>query len=201
MKKKLMEYLFVSLAQQPATFQELYQGLNDARIQPSTLKGAIDDMAKHGILARNATTRKYQLLESSDDLLYRILDISFDVEQTIGDDGNQYVYAYYYEAYRTLAQMNEVDQFPMKIGFTTRPYPLIRIAEQLTTSTPETPIVAILYKCRNAQRIESLLHQYFKLHNKHFRVSHNNEWFNTNPQEMIETLQRLLQKDLYNLPS
>lgn len=125
--------------------------------------------------------------------IYQHLGITLDVEKHISlsniDNNNvEYVYMYYYPTYKSHAQLNEIAIYPCKVGSTTRGLPLLRCVEQFNTSTPETPIVALLVKCKNAERIERALHAYLKANNRHLKHFFNQEWFLTNPFEIERIL-------------
>ena len=51
---------------------------------------------------------------------------------TIDSNGNEYIYLYYYPTYREMAFMNEVTQWPCKIGRTDQ-HPVTRVYQQLNS--------------------------------------------------------------------
>ena len=63
--------------------------------------------------------------------------------------GSQAVYAYYFPSYRELAGQKRDDFWPMKVGKATVDVQT-RIREQGVTALPEAPVVAFLWKVKNA---------------------------------------------------
>lgn len=125
--------------------------------------------------------------------IYQFLGINLDIEkrvslQHLDKDHTEYVYMYYYPTYKSHALLNEIPTYPCKVGSTTRALPLLRCVEQFNTSTPETPVVALLIKCNNAERIERALHAYLKANNRHLKHFFNQEWFMTNTFEIEHIL-------------
>lgn len=129
--------------------------------------------------------------KATDNHIYNLLGIDLQIEKRMflnQHDSNEYVYVYYYQTYQSNALTNEVPVFPCKIGSTTHGLPLLRCVEQLNTSTPEPPTIALLIKCTNAEKIERFLHAQLKANNRHLDHFFNQEWFNTNPIEVENML-------------
>lgn len=111
---------------------------------------------------------------------------------TIDSNGNEYIYLYYYPTYREMAFMNEVTQWPCKIGRTDQ-HPVTRVSQQLNSCAPETPVIALVFQCDDSRSLESTIHNYMKLHKRFIEHSFNKEWFNTNPDEVVGIIKALMQ--------
>lgn len=111
---------------------------------------------------------------------------------TINRDGREYIYMFYYPTYREIAFMNDVAQWPCKIGRTDQ-HPTTRVLQQLNSCAPETPIIALVFQCNDSRILESTIHNYMKLHHRFLEHSFNKEWFNTNPDEVIGVIGSLMQ--------
>lgn len=194
-KIKILEFIFNQTDDSGFSPQDVRIGIHDQRISDKKILSIVYELAQKGAIFKIANTNKFVLINHSKELLYSCLNVEFEVEEELhySNQPSGYVYAYYYEAYKTLAQMNDVTQFPMKIGFTSRAYPLLRIYEQLTTSTPEVPKIALLFGYDQAYRLEQAIHSYYKLHHQHFHLNPNNEWFNTNPHELKKLITLLIE--------
>ena len=118
------------------------------------------------------------------------MDLDIQKWVVINEGGQEFVYLYFYGTYKDIAMMNDVIQWPCKIGRTDQ-HPLVRIRQQLNASTPELPEVAVVFQCDNSRALENLIHNYMKLHNRFLVHSFNQEWFNTNPDE-VETVVKSL---------
>lgn len=124
--------------------------------------------------------------KATEDHIYKLLGISLTVERKLSlpESESEYVYVYYYPTYKSHAFLNDVPIYPCKVGSTTHGLPLLRCVEQLNTSTPEIPTIALLIKCSNSERIERFLHARLKANNRHLKHFFNSEWFLTNSQEI-----------------
>lgn len=118
---------------------------------------------------------------------------------TLHADSGEYVYLYYYPTYREMAFTNDVTQWPCKIGRTEQ-HPIARVSQQLNSCAPETPVIALVFQCNNSKALESTIHNYMKLHNRFLEHSFNQEWFNTNPDEVMGIIKALMQTpdDVYS---
>lgn len=128
--------------------------------------------------------------------------MELDVERwfTVDDDGQEFVYLYYYPTYQDMAFMNDVTQWPCKIGRTDQ-HPVTRVKQQLNSCAPEQPILSLVFQCANSRALETTIHNYMKLHNRYLKHSFNQEWFNTNPDEVMYIVNALMRTpdDLYGL--
>lgn len=108
----------------------------------------------------------------------------------VNKGGHEYVYLFYYPAYRDLAFYNDVTQWPCKIGRSTID-PITRISQQLNSSSPELPVIGAVFQCDDSQELEATIHHYLKLHHRFFHHPFNQEWFNTNPDEIVSVVKTL----------
>ena len=81
--------------------------------------------------------------------------------------------------------MRGEDTWPCKIGKTDQD-PLARILGQSSTALPEKPQVAFIIKTSNSYLLESMLHSILKMRGKQVEGLPGLEWFNTNPDEVLE---------------
>lgn len=108
----------------------------------------------------------------------------------LSEHGREFIYIYYYPTYREMAFMNDVVLWPCKIGRTDQ-HPAVRVKQQLNSCAPELPVIACVFQCDNSRALESTIHNYMKFHNRFLEHSFNQEWFNTNPDEVIALIETL----------
>jgi len=99
----------------------------------------------------------------------------------------QFVYAYYFPAYRELAKLSALEVWPHKIGMTTSSTKN-RITSQVGTALPEQPIVALEYECSDATGLEKALHYVLTSRGKKMINSPGAEWYSTNEAEITSIL-------------
>ncbi len=192
---KLIEFLWINY--KTFTLKELLDDGYGLR----HLHSVVDPLTEANILWPTSIKDQYEFNpDAKDDHIYQFLGIHLDVEKTLfltnsKSNHTEYVYVYYYQTYKSNAYMNDITIYPCKIGSTTRGLPLLRCVEQLNTSTPETPTIALLVKCENAERIERALHGNLKANNRHLKHFFNQEWFLTNPSEVERFLSNMLIND------
>lgn len=106
----------------------------------------------------------------------------------IGDTEIQsVVYVYYWQAYRTVAEGNNNDKWPCKVGYSK--YGVAeRLAEQIQTAWPEYPIVALAIHLTDAKGMELVLHKALENRGRKINDAPGNEWFVTSPDEIEEIL-------------
>jgi hypothetical protein len=102
-------------------------------------------------------------------------------------DGDETVYVYYFPAYQDQAAHLGKDTWPIKIGMTKGEAPR-RITEQSSTCMPETPIVGLRYKCKNAAHLERAIHLVLKSRNKHITGAPGKEWFMSSVNEVLSII-------------
>lgn len=89
-----------------------------------------------------------------------------------------------------MAIMNDVHQWPCKIGRTDQ-HPVKRVWQQLNSSSPELPVIALVFQCSYSRLWEAVIHKYMTLHNRFLKHGFNQEWFNTNPDEVLAVIRTL----------
>jgi hypothetical protein len=109
--------------------------------------------------------------------------------------GKYAVYCYYFQNYRKLSEMKGMITWPCKIGRTDRD-PLIRILSQASTALPEKPTIEFIIKTEDSSLLELMIHSVFKLKGKHIKDSPGSEWFDTNPEEVLELINMVNRKIL-----
>lgn len=119
--------------------------------------------------------------------------MTLDIQKFIQLDkqGHEFVYLFFYPTYKEMACLNDVSQWPCKIGRTDI-NPITRVLQQLNASSPELPELALVFQCNDSRELESTIHHYMKLHRRFLIHDFNQEWFNTNPDEVEYVVKSLL---------
>ena len=95
------------------------------------------------------------------------------------------VYCYYFATYKMLAQSQGKSRWACKIGRTDRD-PLLRILSQSSTALPEIPFIEFVIKTKNSNLLETAIQSVLQIRNQHLKNSPGFEWFETNPDEILE---------------
>jgi hypothetical protein len=104
-----------------------------------------------------------------------------NVECEIGE-GEECVYVYYFKSHRELAELRGQVVWPCKIGCT-RTLVEDRILEHgARTAMSEYPIVGLVIKTSNADRLEHLIHTALTMAGHKTQDSPGAEWFTTTPE-------------------
>lgn len=114
---------------------------------------------------------------------------TFVSDRTIGN-GNSFVYVYFYDSYRQLAELRGQNVWPCKIG-RTETEPLQRVMGQCGTCFPEIPHVALVIKCSDSSKLELALHSILKFKDRHMNNAPGTEWFLTSPEEIEEIVLKI----------
>lgn len=120
-------------------------------------------------------------------------DLADEVEAAIWDDamiegeGAGALYAYYFESYRRLAEVEGRSTWPHKVGMSSFGFHG-RIYEQQGTAMPESPIIAYVYRSSIPGKIERLVHSVLFLRGRWIEDAPGAEWFDTN----AETIQGII---------
>lgn len=110
------------------------------------------------------------------------LDINITVDKELGN-GKEYIYLYYYDAYKELAELKSNNIWECKIGRTNND-PIQRVFGQAGTCYPEKPHVALLIHCNDSEVLESALHSILKYKGRWLQQAPGSEWFLTSPYEV-----------------
>ncbi|MFQ3546503.1 GIY-YIG nuclease family protein [Halobacillus rhizosphaerae] len=102
--------------------------------------------------------------------------------------GNSSVYLYYFDTYKNFALLKGHSTWPCKIGRTDRDV-LIRILSQGSTALPEMPTIEYIIKTEDAPLLETMLHSVLEIKGNNIEDSPGSEWFDTNPEEVIEIVE------------
>lgn len=106
-----------------------------------------------------------------------------DRNPVIAGEGPECVYAYYFPAYRDQAAYLGNTDWPIKIGWTAGEHE-VRIRDQVGTGMPETPVVGLIYRTKDARNVERLLHSTLRARGKHMDTAIGKEWFCTSLTEV-----------------
>jgi len=123
-----------------------------------------------------------------------IIEVEEIPAHAVYGNGVSAVYLYYYASYKNLALLQNKRTWPCKIGRTDRD-PLIRVLAQASTALPEPPTIEYIVKTDDASLLEVMLHSILKVRGRHIEKSPGLEWFDTNPDEVIELID-FVNKDL-----
>jgi len=103
--------------------------------------------------------------------------------RTIGE-GSEWVYLYYYQNDRELAQHRGEDVWECKVGQSAR-YPPERIfAQGAKTARPHPPVFGLFLKTPDSPALERALHMSLRLTEAAVPESEGDEWFITNPERV-----------------
>lgn len=169
----------------------------DAQDFTASVKKALSNMQKRNY----AINKSYGFWEINDTNLPLIedefLELENELEQNIPIDcipshqtygiGSNAVYLYYFSSYRQLSELKNNDTWACKIGRTDRD-PLIRILSQSATALPEKPVIELIIKTDDSLLLEQMLHSVLSIRGKHIENSPGVEWFDTNPEEVLEII-------------
>ena len=103
--------------------------------------------------------------------------------QRIFGEAEGWVYLYYFDKKKAEAQNQGNKVWPCNIGFTER-QPEKRIQEQMTEDS-DIPIIALLLRTDEPKLLEKTIHGILKLRGLHLKQAQGNEWFLTNPDEIV----------------
>lgn len=109
-----------------------------------------------------------------------------DIENKYGYGAN-ILYCYYFPTYKKLADLQNNNTWPCKIGRTDGD-PRSRILGQSTTAMPEYPKIPFIVNSNDAITLENMIHTTLTLKKKKITVSPGNEWFNTSPEEVLNLI-------------
>ena len=157
---------------------------------PRTVKTALNRLQNKGH-AINKSYGMWQISKNDTPIQEIRIKVKEDVaklpiNKTFGIGENS-IYFYYFPSYKILANNLGKESWPCKIGRTDRD-PLLRILSQSSTALPENPIIEFIVKIDKAGTLESAIHNILTLRNKKTNNSPGTEWFETNPEEVIEII-------------
>ena len=105
-------------------------------------------------------------------------------DQRIFGGGQHWVYLYYFEEDKDNAESQEKKRWRCRIGKAKKD-PEGRITRP-TTGAPIPPIVGLLFRTDKHTELEGAIHRTLKLRGQHLEKLQGEEWFNTNPDEVLE---------------
>jgi hypothetical protein len=106
------------------------------------------------------------------------------------EPGQQWVYLYFYPAYRRLAKIERKRSYPCKIGHSSGD-PDVRVFMQTGTALPESPVIARKVETRDAFAVETMVHCVLRMRGRAIREAPGSEWFLTTPGEFDEIVRKL----------
>lgn len=106
-------------------------------------------------------------------------------------DGNSYVYAYYYSAYRLLAEKSGETIFPIKVG-RSKDYQERIGSQSRATGMPEDPEVSIVWRTDRPEAAERMLHGHLDFRGKRLPDAPGSEWFLTSPDEIKQIIRSIM---------
>lgn len=115
-------------------------------------------------------------------------------------NGPNSVYCYYFPAYKELNLARGKTSWPCKIGRTDRD-PLLRVLAQSTTALPEIPFIEFVIQTQNSNLLEVSIHTVLTLRGRHIENSPGTEWFDTNPDEILEIVRFIDSNILDRIPT
>lgn len=109
--------------------------------------------------------------------------------------GSTAIYLYYFTTYRQLSEFQGKTTWACKIGRTDRD-PLIRILSQVSTALPEKPVIEYIIRTEDSSLLETMIHSILSIRGKHISDSPGTEWFDTNPDDVLEIIKYVNDKIL-----
>lgn len=100
---------------------------------------------------------------------------------------NNFVYAYYFPAYKELAEFKGESGWPVKIGLSTTSIEQ-RVAMQVGTAMPERPVMLFEVECDDCAKLEKAIHAVLDVKGFKMTESLGNEWFRINPAELMNIM-------------
>jgi len=167
----------------------------------SSVKKALSNLNKKSIAQKKAygqwsfsdNSKEIIEVDSIKDEKMDRINIPINKFETFGI-GKESVYLYYFKAYRENSELKSENIWPCKIG-RTEIDPLDRVLSQASTGISELPHIAFIVYTDDSSNLEKYLHAALKLRNRHLGNSPGKEWFNTNPEEVLEII-RFINNDI-----
>ena len=170
----------------------------EAKDFPRSVKKALSRLQQKGYATNKSygfwTIHKNDVPVQVDEASNRLIKIEKLPTHAIYGKGEFSVYCYYFPTYKMLAQSQGNSRWACKIGRTDRD-PLLRILSQSSTALPETPFIEFVIKTKNSNLLETAIHSVLQIRNQHLNNSPGVEWFETNPNEILEIV-KYLDKDI-----
>ena len=107
---------------------------------------------------------------------------TLQAELEIGS-GSEVVYGWYFPTYKELAAFKDQETWPIKIG-RSESDSMSRIMDSIGQS-PEKPVLAFLHHVDDSRESEKWYHISMKVRGKHIDHSIGDEWFVSNPSELL----------------
>ncbi|MHB9998986.1 GIY-YIG nuclease family protein [Bacillus spizizenii] len=156
-----------------------------------SVKRALENMAKKEWVTNRSygfwevNKRDLPVIEDNEGQEEDVTKVEEIPAHAVYGNGISAVYLYYFDSYKKLSLLQNNRTWPCKIGRTDRD-PIIRILSQVSTALPETPTIEYIIKTDDASLLETMLHSILKVRGKQIENSPGLEWFDTNPDEVIE---------------
>ncbi|MGM9619194.1 MAG: GIY-YIG nuclease family protein [Oscillospiraceae bacterium] len=168
-------------------------GILESKDYVAVFKKASKSLEKNGMVHRGYGTWAITYKEADIQVISPTRNVQenyvADRELGVGDSA---VYVYYYDAYRKLAQVQNLQIWECKIGRSDS-NPIQRVFNQAGTCYPELPHLALIIHCSDSVKLESALHSILQLKNRWLENAPGNEWFLTSPEEIEAIYSALLE--------
>ena len=139
-----------------------------------TLRADDEFMADHGLPPLKMNQPKQDEKKETETL---------QAELEIGS-GSEVVYGWYFPTYKELAGFKDQETWPIKIG-RSESDSMSRIMDSIGQS-PEKPVLAFLHHVDDSRESEKWYHISMKVRGKHIDHSIGDEWFVSNPSELLK---------------
>lgn len=118
---------------------------------------------------------------------------SLTPQEVIGE-GKGEVYAYYFPAYKQLAEARGEDRFPVKVGKAIDQTAASRVNSDVSrTAVPERPVLALVMRTDSPSKLETYLHMGLEARGLQLHDITGNEWFLSSPEEVRRLYDRMFE--------
>ena len=126
--------------------------------------------------------------EDEEDLIEEMAE-SDEAEIVLGS-GSEYVYAFYIDVYRKVADLRGDQAWPIKIG---RSVDYVTRMNAHTTALPDAPVLAAILRTDDSRELELALHSMLALRGKEYDGDGGGEWYSTTPKEIADFYRRIVE--------
>jgi len=113
-----------------------------------------------------------------------------DEAQIVIGSGSEYVYAFYIDVYRKVADLRGDQAWPIKIG---RSVDYVTRMNTHTTALPDAPILAAILRTDDSRELEKALQSMLALRGKEYDGDGGSEWYLTTPKEIEDLYRRIVE--------
>jgi len=156
--------------------------VQEGRIVSLPAKGYYDSLPEGG--DPKPSPPPATVVEDDEDLIEEMAE--FDEAEIVIGSGPEFVYAFYIDVYRKVANLSGNQKWPIKIG---RSVDIMTRMNAHTTALPDAPVLAAILRTDDSKELEKALHAVLTFRGKKYDGDGGGEWYLTTPQE-IEDLYR-----------